>query len=134
MPIDAAGQRVNQAVAMAVRRLVDGASDAHNRDGLGRSIGKRIQGAYGAELRRMVDLYPDRTAEELYALVIVPHEFPWDTEQAAEAALARIGARDKARARRDGPVFDPDDPDLTPPEEVAGRVAKLRQRMRGPAL
>lgn len=122
-------QRVNQAVSMAVRRLVDGAPNAQNRDGLGRTIGKRIQGTYGFDLRRRADMYPERTAQELYALVIVPNEFPWDTEAAAEAALSHSGERDRARARRDGPFLDEDDPDLTPPGELAAKVAELRNRL-----
>lgn len=126
---DSPEQRVNRAIAMAVRRLVDQANVAGNRDGLARSIGKRIQGTYGYELRRMVELEPDRTAEELFAVVIVPMEFPWDIEAATEAALSRVGERDKARVQRYGPYLDPGDPDLTPREEIAAKVAELRAAM-----
>ena len=124
-------QRVNRAVAMAVRRLVDGAADAGNRDGLARTIGKRIQGTYGFDLRRMADMHPERTAEELYALCVVPHEFPWDTEAAVDAAGTRAGDRDAARARRHGPFLDPEDPDLTPAPEIPSRVAELRLAIQG---
>lgn len=127
------GQKVNRAVAMAVRRLVDGAKDTANRDGLAKTIGKRIQGMYGFDLRRQADLHLEMTAEELYALVIVPHEFPWDSEASADMAGSASGARDKARAHRDGPFFDPDDPDLTPPEEVPSRMAEIRGLLRGGA-
>ena len=114
---------------MAVRRLLDGAKVTDTSDGLARAIGGRIRGTYGFDLRRMADMNPDRPAEELYALVIVPHEFPWDTAAAIDAAESRAGQRDAARVQRYGPFFDPDDPTLTPAEEVAGRVDELRKRL-----
>jgi hypothetical protein len=128
--IDSASQRVNRAVAIAVRRSVDSATHLDNPDAYAIHLGKRIQGTYGAEVRRRADLEPDLTAEELYALVIVPAEFPWDTEAARDAAgMSNLGTRDAARQRRHGPIFDPNDPDLTPPEDIPERVAELRRRL-----
>jgi hypothetical protein len=124
-------QKVNRAVAIGVRRLLDDTDlVGERRDRLAYSIGKRIQGTYGAEVRRLAELEPDLTAEDLYALVIVPAEFPWDTEAAKDAAgMSNLGTRDAARQRRHGPIFDPNDPDLTPPEDIPERVAELRRRL-----
>ena len=120
-------QRVNQALYMAVRKSLDGYNEAPgNRDALARSIGKRLRGMYGFDLRRTADMHPELTAEDLFAHVIVPHEFPWDSEAAQEAAMSRSGERDKARAQRYGPYLDPDAADLTPPEEIPSRIADLR--------
>lgn len=128
-----ATQRVNLAVHIATRKALDEYKDPPNNvSALAKAIGKRMQGAYGFELRRMADLYPERTGEELYALVIVPHERPWDTDAAVQAAGSREGDRDKARAHRDGPFFDPHDPYLTPKEEVPARIADLRKLLRQP--
>ena len=124
-------QRVNEALFMGVRRALDGyAEEPKNRDAAGRAIGKRLRGTYGFDLRRMADMHPERTAEELYALIIVPGEAPWDTVAAIDAAGSMGGARDAARARRQGPFLDPEAPNLTPPAEIAARVAEIREALK----
>ena len=126
-------QRVNHALAIAVRKSLDGYSDEPgNRDALARSIGKRLRGTYGFDLRRTADMNPELTAEDLFAHVIVPHEFPWDAEAVQEAAAVRSGDRDKARVQRYGPYLDPEAPDLTPPEEIPERIADLRASLKRP--
>lgn len=128
-----ATQRVNHALAIAVRKSLDGYSEAPgNRDALARSIGKRLRGQYGFDLRRTADNEPELTAEDLFAFVIVPHEFPWDSEAVQEASMARSGDRDKARSRRDGSFLDPDDPDLTPRADIVARLAEVRKGLHPP--
>lgn len=88
-------QRVNAAVGVAVRRAISEMSTIGNRQALEVSIGRRLQGTYGAELRRVADLQPDLSAAELAEGVIFPAEYPDDA-----TALASVHSGDRDRARR----------------------------------
>lgn len=92
---------VNRAVAIAVRVSCDLAIDVSDGAAYAHQVGRRIQGAYGAELRRMADADPDASAQELYEAVILPREFPHlATENPHAEALVASGARDRARHAR----------------------------------
>lgn len=89
---------VGAAVAMAVRVTLDGATGVTDTTAYGRQVGKRIQGTFGAELRRNADENPTTTAEDLFWSVIAPKEFPWLTvDNPAAEAIKASGARDRAR-------------------------------------
>lgn len=122
--MDARTQLVNEAVGICVRRFVETTTDIVNLAAYSTSVGRRIQGTYGAELRRTAEENPAMTALELFAAVIAPAEFPYDTEARATLAQFNAGARD--RARRRGWIADMDEP---PPvaSDISERVAALRE-------
>lgn len=122
-----ATQRVNEAVAICVRRLLDTTRDVGDRTSLGREIGKRIQGTYGAELRTLAVARPELSAQQLYEIVILAAEFPWDAGTAKESAQQAFGGdRDKARERRYGPLLDEAVPNPTPPDLIPSLIAAIK--------
>lgn len=89
---------VSRAVAIAVRVSCDLTQNVSDEVGFAHSVGKRIQGTYGAELRRVADQDPAASAQDLYEAVIAPVEFPWMAVENPHApALLAAGDRDRAR-------------------------------------
>lgn len=97
MKSDPNTQRVNAAVGVAVRRAISEMPSIGNRQALEVSIGRRLQGTYGAELRRLADNDPALSIAELAEAVIFPGEYPAD---AVELASVHSGDRDRARKGR----------------------------------
>lgn len=124
-------QLINQAVAICVRRHLDTKRDVVDRTSLGREIGRRVQGTYGVELRALTEARPELSGQQLYEIVILASEFPWDAPTAKAAAdQAFSGDRDRARTARCGPfLYEIPGTEITPPEEVPGRVAAIRQSL-----
>jgi hypothetical protein len=89
-------QRVNAAVGVAVRRAITEMPSIGNRQALELSIGRRLQGAYGAQLRRLADDNPDLSIAELAEAVIFAAEYPDDIPEAS----VYTGDRDRARQSR----------------------------------
>jgi hypothetical protein len=115
-------QRVNAAIRVAVRRAVAESPTVGNQRALEIGIGRRLQGTYGAELRRLADSDPALSVAELCEAVIFPAEYPDDLPEAS----AYTGDRD--RARRDRPnAASPADgwPDGRVAQEITGWRAGL---------
>ncbi len=99
---------VSRAVAIAVRVSCDLASGVGDLGAFAHQVGKRIQGAYGAELRRLAEADPAASAQDLYEAVILPAEFPWLAVENPHAdVLVATGARDRARHARENPSAPP---------------------------
>lgn len=122
--------RVTAAVYCATRHILDSTSGKGDRQALGRSIAGRLRGAYGADLYSTAAKSPELNARELASIVIAPAEYPWDMEAADTAQSIAEGARDRARAIREGPFTDWSDPSFVPPEEVPAKVEEIRQMLR----
>jgi hypothetical protein len=122
--------RVTSAVYTATRHILDATAGKGDRQALGRSIAGRLRGTYGAELYDTAAKYPELNARDLASIVIAPAEYPWDMEAADTAQAVVEGARDRARAVREGPFTDWSDPSFVPPEEVPARVEEIRQMLR----
>jgi len=123
-----ATQRVNAAVHLAIARILETKTDVQDRHALGQSIGRRLQGTYGAALRQMVDSDPDASSEGLVAVVIAPTEFPWDDAAAQLRQSIASGARDRARRTQPNapsPAHDLLDPDWR--ERLAEVRAKVAE-------
>ena len=117
---------VNRAIGMAVRVSCDFApADVGDLSAYAHSVGKRLQGTYGAELRRLADDDPELNAEDLYRAVIAPTEFPWLVHENPHAAeLRAAGARDRARkAHYQEPPDFPSGRMADDPEWAAGLAA-----------
>lgn len=132
-------QRVNEAVAISVRRVLDTTDPSRidDRGAFGYATGKRIQGTYGARLRQTADANPQMTAVELYQAVIVPEEFPWDAEAVEKAQeLLHAGKRDKARPRHYGPFLEDEGwrEGVVPAEQPGWSegLAEVRRRLHAP--
>jgi hypothetical protein len=67
-------QRVNRAVAIAVSHALTASGAVDNPRAFEVAVGKRIQGTYGAQLRRLADSDATLTPDDLYAAVIAPDE------------------------------------------------------------
>lgn len=119
-----ADQLVNAAVAMAVKAHVEGTRNVTDRSAFANGVGRRLQGTFGAELRRTADAEPAMTADDLFWLVIAPVEFKWMTvDNPISEALVASGARDRARQRNYGA---PVDLDVPIPQILGDRIAELK--------
>lgn len=97
-------QRVNAAVHLAARRAVNEMTTIDNRQALEFSIGRRLQGTYGAQLRALAAQDPELSVAELAEQVIFPAEYPDDIPEAG------VYSGDRDRARRTRPnAQSPDD-------------------------
>ena len=121
VPFDPITRRVRQALYTGVGRILDETPNrGEDRGALGRSTFRRLQGAYGAAVRKMATERPDLTGEDLFAVVIAPMELPNDLEVAAEVERIAAGVRDRARRSDYGPVGDwADDASAVTPESLA---------------
>ncbi len=122
-------QRVNAAIAVAVRRRVSEAADVENRRALEVSIGRRLQGAYGAELRAKAEAAPDLSVAELCQNVIFAAEYPDDTPQEVTppaGARARARRAESRHLEEPAPRYTPPTPELMAAVR-SGDIAKIRQ-------
>jgi hypothetical protein len=101
-------QRVNAAVHVAVRRAISEMPTVGNRQALEFSIGRRLQGTYGAALRALAEADPDLSVAELAEQVIFVAEYADDIPEASIYS----GARDHVRAQRYGPFLEDHDESL----------------------
>jgi hypothetical protein len=125
-----ASQSVNAAVHLAVAKILATKTDVTDRHALGQSIGRRIQGTYGADLRRLAEADPDANAEELVAVVIALHEHALDDALARQLRDDReAGARDRVRKRNYG---EPVDLNVPIPADLSERIAAIRAQMENP--
>lgn len=113
---------VARAIAIAVRVTIDLTQNVDDETAFGHQVGKRIQGTYGAELRRLAEADPEASAQDLYEVVIVPKEFPWlAVENPHAGVLLEAGARDRARHARPNP--EPTEPVVVDEAWHAGLAA-----------
>lgn len=126
---DPISRKVREAVYIAAGKVLDDIEYGPSAKQDGRSTFARLQGTYGAELRKLATDRPELSPLELAAAIIAPVEFPNDTE-AAEVALSIIsGVRDRARRSRydEGHLADLSIPI---PNDLHERIEVLRQLVR----
>lgn len=117
-------QRVNAAIHLAVAKILATKQDTQDAHALGQSIGRRLRGTYGADLRHLVEADADASSEELVAVVIAPHEHALDDALAVQLREDRIaGQRDRVRKRNYG---EPVDFTVPIPDDLSERIAELR--------
>ena len=87
----------------------------------------------GPSCGRSRRLAPNSSGQQLFEIVILAAEFPWDAATAKEAAQQVFGGdRDRAREKRYGPFLDEMVDEVTPPETVPDRVAEIRASLMPP--
>jgi hypothetical protein len=100
-------------VAIAVSHALTASGSVDNPRAFEVAVGKRIQGTYGAELRRMADYNETLTPDDLYFAVIAPGE-----------AQRPAAAAPPAYKQSPGPFLDESVPGASVPQFVRDAVVE----------